>query len=306
VYSRPEEPDDSETPFTTYSQALAWCAAELDNLLAATRQAAQAGEDTIAWQLPDALGGFFQLCKSFDVRITMCKIGLAAARRQGDHLGEAAMLAGLGIATYYLERFEECLGYYQQCVSIHHDLGEVPAMALVNLGSTYEALDRHDEALECLHQALSVARETRRHRAEGHALECLATSYTHLGRFDEAIDHAEQAVTVFRNCGGRYGEGLALSRLAQAYLALDRFTEAINLGEQAIAIQARVGDRLGEAWSLDAVAAALHKTGQLETTRRYWHRALAIFEEFGREGPTARIRELLSDTRTETTSQDPF
>jgi tetratricopeptide (TPR) repeat protein len=135
-------------------------------------------------------------------------------------------------------------------------------MALVSLGSTYEALDRHDKALEWLHQALSVARETGRHGAEGHALECLAISYTHLGRFDEAIDHAEQAV--------------------------------------------RVGDRLGEAWSLDAVAAALHKTGQLETASRYWHRALAIFEEFGREDPIARIRALLSNTHAETTSQDPF
>jgi hypothetical protein len=63
--------------------------------LVATRQAAQAGEDAIAWQLPDALGRFFQLRMSFDARITMCKIGLAAARRQGDRLGEAAMLMDL-------------------------------------------------------------------------------------------------------------------------------------------------------------------------------------------------------------------
>src|SRR5262249_29790816 len=59
VYGRPEDADDSEAPFSTYGQALAWYAAELDNLLAATRQAAQAGEDAIAWQLPHALRWFF-------------------------------------------------------------------------------------------------------------------------------------------------------------------------------------------------------------------------------------------------------
>ena len=49
--------------FATYDQALGWCEAERANLVAAIRQAAETDEHVIAWQLPLALWGFFNLRK---------------------------------------------------------------------------------------------------------------------------------------------------------------------------------------------------------------------------------------------------
>lgn len=281
--------------FTTHAQALAWYQVELDNLVAAVRQAVQFSEHAMAVQLASAMASFFQLNMNFDAQATVGTIGLGAARQLGDRLMEASMLGSLGISANYRGAPEESLDYWEQSMAILRELGQVTAMELVSFGSCYNGVGRNDEAINFLGQALTLSRETGDHSAEGHALECLSSTYFDLQRFDEAVEYADQALTVFRNSGLSYGAGIALARLANAYLALDRFDEAINCGEQSIVIRTEVGDRLGQAWSLDLVANALHSVGQIEAANQYWRRALPIYQEVGREDEVARVRTLLGD-----------
>lgn len=73
-------------PFAAYHQALAWCAAEHENLVAAIGQAAATGHDDIGWQLPVTLTGFFGLRRRWaDLQATT--IAVTCARRRGDQHG---------------------------------------------------------------------------------------------------------------------------------------------------------------------------------------------------------------------------
>jgi tetratricopeptide (TPR) repeat protein len=277
------QPGNPDLPFSTYEGALQWCEAELANLLAATRRAATIGEDTIAWKIPHFLGEFLQLSMRYTESTATHEIALAAARREDNPSGEAAILAGLGISSYYLNQFVESFTYTQQALTIYREIGETggEAMTLVNLGGVHTELGQFSEAINCLHQALGIAQESGDRLAEGHALENLAEAHRKLQRNDEAIICLQAALDIFREIGRSFGEGNALAALAETYLALQNYAEADRCCQQSMTVRKRNGDRLGEARLLDIYANVLQATGRAREARQAWDRALTILDEVG-------------------------
>jgi tetratricopeptide (TPR) repeat protein len=287
------EPHGLSLPFATHDQALEWCQTELANLVSATRLAASAGEDEIAWQLPAALRAFFQLRMPLADWLATYEIGLAAARRLHDRVGEATVLSGLGGAYNYLGRYEEAINCFRQALDIHREAGlrHAEAMDLVNMGAIHDALRQFDEAISTLREAITVSRAAGNRISEGHALENLAAVYQNLQRHDEAVDCLHQSLTIFREVGRTYGEGLALARLASTYLSLGQYERAADYCQQSLAVQRRIGDRLGEAGALDTYAGILLATGRLTDARQAWQEALSILEDVSHPDASAvRVR----------------
>jgi tetratricopeptide (TPR) repeat protein len=287
--SQPPPAGDAPAMFATHHEALTWYKTELDNLIAAIRQAAQLGEYTTTVQLSLGMRSFFQLHKSFDAWTKVNNIGLTAARRTGDRHSEARLLWGLGAVANYSGRPQERLAYGEQATAILRELGPMEAMQLVNLGSTYEDVGRYDEAIDLLSQGLIRARDTGDQAAEGHALESLSQAYLALGQHGKAVTHAGQALTVFRDAGLTYGQAVALGRLADCALELQQFDTAIRYGQQSLEISTAIGDRSGQAWAAHGVAVALRRAGQLEAANQHWHHALATFRNLGVEDMVARV-----------------
>jgi tetratricopeptide (TPR) repeat protein len=62
--------------------------------------------------------------------------------------------------------------------------------SLGNLGGTYYALGKYDQAIEYSLQYLAIARELKDRRGEGGVLGNLGSAYNALGKYDQAIDLA--------------------------------------------------------------------------------------------------------------------
>ena len=75
--------------FATPERALEWFAAERENLVPATRQAAGYGCHEVAWKLPVALLGCFDLLGYRTEWLDTHQIALTSARQTGDRNGEA-------------------------------------------------------------------------------------------------------------------------------------------------------------------------------------------------------------------------
>ena len=303
---------DPNSPFRTRDDAAKWLKAELDNLVAATRQATESGDNATAWQLPNAMWSFYLGHWSFDAWITTAEIGLAATRRLGNCRAEANMLSFLASAYHFSDRPQEALQRHQQALDIHRQIGPVTdddglyistAMILVNLGGTYGGLGQYENAIDALSQALPLARELGDGAAEGHALESLAGMYLELERFEEALDCLQQALTVFRGNFLPTGEAITLNRLAEAYLALDRVEKAAQYSQMAVDIQYSIQDEMGEASSLTTLALILRKMNQPEAANRAWQRAVALLDE--NDVPQTSSTRVYLSTAASNTTQEP-
>ena len=98
-----------------------------------------------------------------------------------------------------------------------------------------------------------IARELGDLRGEASVLSNLGTSYRALGRIEEAVAAYKRALLVYRELGDLRGEGTVVGNLGIAFRGLGQIEEAKGAYERALAIDRELGDRRGEAfdaWNL--------------------------------------------------------
>jgi DNA-binding SARP family transcriptional activator len=294
----PAPPACEPLALTGYEQALAWCDAEYANLTAAVRLAAGTGNDDLAWKLPVAMQGFFDLRRFWDDWLACATIGVAAARSCGDPAGQAWALDCLGHAASGLGRLEDALDCYLKARAIRRETGDrwgESANSINNIGCTYGDLGRFDLALSCFQQVLTIARADGSRYLECLALVNLGETYAGLGQASDALACSRQAVEVAREIGHQRVERTALSDVARTYRAMRYPGKARIWYRQALAACRQAGDRHGEAEALRDLGDLSEANGRHAAARQSWRQALAIASELGDTGVAAAIRDRLED-----------
>ncbi len=286
------EPACSPLEFTPYGQALDWCEAERANLVAAIRQAAENGEHVIAWKLPLAVWGFFNLRKHWADLIATHHLGLAAAVHLHDRLGEAWSRGGLGIAYLDLRQYDEACDHYQRALHICREIGDPwgEAISLLGLGRAYLSLGRYDDAHDHSRQALHICQEIEDSWGQTLALLNIGIVHRRLQRFEDALDYFERALAIVSPVGYQSGEAMALHNLGDTYRDLARFADALEYFQRARVTYQEIGDRWGAARTLRNIGDILQKLNQTEAAAGYWRHALPIFEDLNDSVTAARGR----------------
>ncbi len=278
----PLDPSPHEVPaFDTYAQAQEWFDLERANLTAATRQAAEAGHDDIAWKIPAAMSVYCYVRRPWDDWLTSHDIGLAAARRTREPFGEAALLAGLGAARYELRQHRQAVDLLEPAVALWRDLdnqwGE--AITLNILGSAHRDLRQFEPAITCFEEALAIWAAIDQTWGKGVTLHNLGTTYRELGEPAQAIDWLHRAIEVRQAMPDRYGEAWALHDLGVVHTDLAKPTDAVTYFDQALAIRREIGDRHGEAQTHFELGKAIRDGGSSEDGDEHLREALAIYED---------------------------
>jgi DNA-binding SARP family transcriptional activator len=289
----PAPPGCEPLTWSSYDQALSWCDAEQANLVAAIRLAAATGHNDVAWKLPVALRGFFDLRRPRAVWFDCASVGVAAARRAGDRSGQAWVLDCLGHASSSLDRLEDALTCYLEAQRIRREIGDQwgeSANSLNNLGCTYLDLRRLDLALDCFRQVLATSRAAGNGYVECLALINLGETYSRLELLDDALACSLRAVAVTREIGYRQAEGTALSDLAATYRAMSQPAKARQCYQQALAVRRQAGDRHGESETLRDLGDLSNSAGSINAALRFWRQGLAIAEDLGDPQAAAAIR----------------
>jgi tetratricopeptide (TPR) repeat protein/transcriptional regulator with XRE-family HTH domain len=280
-----ESPRDASRPldFADYDQALEWCDVERANLAAATRQAADVGEDTIAWQLPNAAWSCYNLRKPWADWISTYEIGLACARRTVHRQGEAWMLNGLGGAYFDLGRFAESLDYCEQALAIRRQIGDRrgECACMNNLGNICSQLGRLDDALAWHQQALLVSLDIDNPHEAATALNNMGETCQEQGKLEEALRCFRDALAACRKMGDRYGTAYVLDNLGAVSQSLKLFDQAIGQMTEALGIRREIGDRHGEAITLHHLGDLYGEVDRPDDARQAWRAALAIYEDLG-------------------------
>ena len=279
----PPPPECRPLTLAGYEQALEWCDAEHAGVVACVRSAAQTGHDDIAWQLPVASFGYFDLRKPWAEWIACARIALSAARRCGDRFGQAWTLGNLGVAYIGLGRFGDALDCGRQSLRIRRDIGDRrgEGAELNNLGHTYLALDRFHDGLNCFEQALAIAREIENRHGEVIGLSNLGETCLKLGRSGDAISFLQEALDLAREMDYRVIEGVALHNLGESYRAIGEPGTSADCFRRALSVRQHAGDRHGQARTLHALGDLLQELREADAAHASWQQALAILEELG-------------------------
>jgi DNA-binding SARP family transcriptional activator/tetratricopeptide (TPR) repeat protein len=268
---------------TDYGQALAWLSAEHPVLLAAVDEAANAGFDTHAWQLPWALADFLDYRGHWQDQASTQLAALDATRRLADRHGQAHAHRALGRAHHQLGRDDEAGSHYRRAIELFADLGDRAGQAHthLNLALVHERRRRHREALEHGESALTLYREAGDHSGQANALNTVGWVRAQLGDHRQALALCEQALRLLQVIGDRRGEATTWDSLGYAHHHLGGHREAVECYQRALDLFEEIGDRRHEADTLTHLGDTRRAAGDLPGARHAWQRALTILDEVG-------------------------
>jgi DNA-binding SARP family transcriptional activator/predicted ATPase/Tfp pilus assembly protein PilF len=155
------------------------------------------------------------------------------------------------------------------------------AMVLINLGTAYNRLGDHAQAVQHLEAGLALARQADATRAEITALATLGQAATEQGDYGVAKQRSDEMLALARQRGDRASEASALSMLGSIAWRWGDVEQAAQCIRESLVIYKELGDRhrLPRMLNILGVVATVQEDfGQAEA---YWEEGLEMVQEMG-------------------------
>lgn len=297
---RHDQPRDVRYPpepvrFIDASSALEWLDTELPDVLAAARFAVDQGLPAMAWQLADAMWPLFLYRGRHTERLEFDRLGLAAAREDGDPLGEAKMLNRIGLAVMNLGQLDDADAYFREALAMWERMDNRYRVAgsLHRLGFVAAARGSPGEAIDWFTRALVAYRDLGVPREVALTLSDLGDTLTGAGRAAEAMTHLREANSLLAEISDPYNQARVLTRMGRAHEHAGDFAAAADHLQRALQSMRDVGSPVGEAEALAALGSLAERAGQPDEARRQYSEAEKLLVRLG-DRAVAQIRERLA------------
>ncbi|MBB6034586.1 AfsR/SARP family transcriptional regulator [Phytomonospora endophytica] len=279
----PLPPPARPLPPLTAEQAERRLAAELPNLVAAVHYAGAAGHGETAWRLADALFVPMTGRTAASTRLAVAETGLAAALKDGDPLGEAAMRHALGVVKQRIGDLTAAGTEHTRALSAYraagHRRGE--SLSLQGLAAVRHMEGDLTTAIGLAREALAVDRDTGDTESQIEGLNNLAMTRAQIGDLDEALTDLAGALALARGRGDRHAEAQVLTNIAYAHSMRADLPEAVAILEESAGLYRELG-RLDEEINVWCGLGSVHyEAGAHDKARAYFQ---AVLDEASRLG----------------------
>ena len=239
-----------------------------------------AGDLDAAWELAAALsdaGEAIRLrCRiawlqgRTDVAGDLARDAIALARTDGDRPGEGIAWTMAGDVAIRTGDGQGALEAYDRAMTLLVAPSELPARArlVYNRATALYHLDRADEALAAMGEALDLSRAAGLRQHEGRVLAGLSTVYTNQQRVEAALPLIREAITIHRETGDRLREAYEETNLASILIGLDRLEEAAELCERSLATIRAAGAHRYLTWPLSILGSVRLSQGDVDASQR--------------------------------------
>ncbi|WP_078911560.1 AfsR/SARP family transcriptional regulator [Streptomyces sp. NRRL WC-3742] len=259
-------------------EPMAWFEVERAAIVGVVDQASQADQSAVAWDLTMTSATLFQN-RNYPEEWRLCgERALAAARRTGDDIGEAAMLHSLGTLEIVQWRYEEAAERLDHALRLFDQHGEQRGRALVlrNLALYQRYNGDLDASRASAHLALEGFRTAGDHYAEAHLLGMLAQIELERGEPQASLLLSTEAIARSREVGSARGEAQSTVRLAEALIREGDGARAEEACRRALDLVRGTGDRRGEAHALHGLGEAQWRQARLSEAVETLGEALEI------------------------------
>jgi DNA-binding SARP family transcriptional activator/Tfp pilus assembly protein PilF len=261
-------------------QAMAWFDAEAPVLLTLIEYARANGSDTHAWQIPWALGPFFNRRGRWRTYAASQRTALAAAQRLDDTLALAHAHHLLGHAQLQMSDYETAEPNFRRALDLFRELQDRAneSVVLNGLAGMLEKQERYEEALAVALDALRMLKAAGHWWTQATLENGVGWLYAHLGQYDNALSHCQRALSLHRESGHRGGMADTLDSLGYIYLHLGDLAQAKAHYQQAIDAYREIASPFGEGNSLAGLGDVLLRGGDPDAARALYLQAAAILD----------------------------
>ncbi|MFC6087652.1 ATP-binding protein [Saccharothrix lopnurensis] len=291
----PPTPGTHPHPLPDHPTALAWLDAEHLHVLAAQRTAAAHHRHRTAWRLAWTQQSFHERRGHHHDDLAVWRVAAAAA----DHLDPGSRALAhrrLGVAHAHLGQHEEAIEHLGRALTLAADDPGEQAHTHNNLARAWALRHDHPRALEHARHAVDLYRALGHPVWEADALNAAGWYAAHLGDHDTAREHCLAALDLNRRHHEPAGEAETLDSLGWIAHQTGRHHEAVDHYRRALTLLRDLGATQTAAETLDHLGQAHTALGRHHRARTAWREALRLYRHQGRDADAERVARYL-DTR---------
>ncbi|MBO2458330.1 AfsR/SARP family transcriptional regulator [Actinomadura violacea] len=264
----------------------AWFDAEFSVLVALVQQACRAGRTTAAWELMQAVTGYFDLRHRFDEWTGTHQAVLAATHRAGDRLGEAVAHRGLAELAAYFKDADAHRTHAESAQTLFRELGERSGEvdALVHCADSYRQAGDHERAAGLLNEALTMARQAGHRVGEAQCFAGLAEIRLELAQPEAAMELYRNSQAIWTALDRPRYATLMMRNIGIIERETGRFTEAAAHLEECRSRLTAMRDWTGVAYVLISLGDLYRLWDQPERARSLYRQAIGRFADLGLGG----------------------
>jgi tetratricopeptide (TPR) repeat protein len=279
-------PDVEPPGFESEQDAIAWCRAELPNVLPVLRLALRHGQREVAWHLPLELWTYLLLVQPWGAWVASHKLALEAS--EGNDYAHGWVATNLAEGYRRMGSHADSAEYYALGRLLRERCGDRPGLAWSLAGSALLAIDRGEiaEAKDYSEAAVELFAETANSEGRALLLGVLGDMQAALGSYEEALVSFGEAASLMTSMGSLPGVAQMLTRSAEIHQTLGSFDAALVDFVGATNAARQSGDSVAEVGALDAYAQLLADVGRVEEAHQAWAQALTILEFRGEDEDT--------------------
>jgi tetratricopeptide (TPR) repeat protein len=248
-----------------------WLRAERDVVMALTAHAAAEGWDSYAWRLASAQACALLLSNRAHDCARQSRIGLSAAKRLGDLLGQAHSHHQIGRALIYTRERETARFQLRRALRLYRGLGHLPGLTETyrDLRTLYATEGEYEAALPYGLEYVALAEQLGHLPSQTMAHTALAEVLVSLGRIAEAQEHGRRAIDMSRSLGRLRSEAAAQQVMGEVYRILGDEAASAASYERARELYDRLG-YVDQLRGLVSQAEVSESKGELERARQIW------------------------------------
>jgi DNA-binding SARP family transcriptional activator/Tfp pilus assembly protein PilF len=262
---------------------LSWFETERAGLVAAIRQAAQAGYAGLAWSLTATAADFFEVRAYFADWRESSDIALEACRKAKDAHGQATMLQCRGAVLLEQQRHEEARRDLDEAAALLRETGydRGYAWTIRTIAIIDRQTGRLDDAARRCEQALTLLRQAGHHADEAVVLFQMVKIELDRRQPVAALALLSDYRRLDLNSPNRRLEAQVLNLSGQAYLLTGDLTRAAEEFGRALTEVLEIRDPVGEAYVLCGMGVTKLRQGELDQARSMLQRALEMASRVG-------------------------
>lgn len=206
---------------------------------------------------------------------------LAISQRIDSPTRQVELLHNLGAVEVKRGNFRAGIDLYHQSLALieHYEDDLSPADTHNKIGEAYRLQERHREAQEHYHLALSMSQQNDNLRLQGIILGQFGALHLEIGAPEKAILYAEQGLAIHHQTLDEIISAKTLATLAEAHHRLRHYQAALDAASESVAIHRAVGTLAGHPHMLDLLAELHSATGDDDAARGCWEQALTLLPE---------------------------
>ncbi|MCD4683257.1 MAG: tetratricopeptide repeat protein [Bacteroidales bacterium] len=194
---------------------------------------------------------------------------------------KAKALINLGDASYYLDEYEDAVGFYMRALNAERNKKNdtITAELYFSLGLAFSGKNINDTAILYIQRSIKIEEQLSRDQQLSNLYYHLGNIYHSSGDFQQALVYFQQALIIEESSLDKNRIAEINNYIGIVYFDLGSFEKALKYYLESLKLVEELQDKQGIAHTLNNIGIVYYEWGNKEKALEYYQKSLRIEEE---------------------------